>query len=131
MSNRSEIVDLIEWAIDAHRRNIAMAELKKAQLGLVAPEVLDDSINSSSAEIDRLCKMKEHVLNNGKGAPSNGERLDQLSAQISGLQGQVSTIRYELVDVANAVGELRDGCPLFNPDTPEGPLIFVRKRSQD
>ena len=127
-----EITGLFDQAINAHRRNIAKAEIRKADLGLAAPAALDESVASSEREIARLGKLREHAKGNGR--TTNGDRLDQLSAQISGLQGEVLILRRdtgncvdEIGDVKSAVMELRAGCPLFNPDMPDGPLEFVRK----
>ena len=127
MSRREEMIDLFGQAIDAHQRNIAKTEIRKADLGLAAPDILDEEIERSYAEIDRLEKMREKSKSNGKGRVTNGERLDLISAQISTLGGEVSMMHYDMKDIKSVVTELRDGCPLFNPDTPEGPLEFVRK----
>ena len=127
-----EITGLFDQAINAHRRNIAKAEIRKADLGLAAPAALDESVASSEREISRLSKMRDSAKNNGR--TTNGDRLDRLSAQISGIQGEVLVLRRdtsscvnEIADVKSVVMELRGGCPLFNPDTPDGPLEFVRK----
>ena len=132
MTERNEIVGLIDQAINAHRRNIARAEIRKADLGLAAPDILDISIATSDAGIERLIKLRDNAVANGNGKTTNGDRMDQISVQITGLQGELllfhQDVSTEIMDLKCVVMELRDGCPLFNPDTPEGPLVFVRKQ---
>ena len=130
---RNEFASLVDEAIHSHRCNIAKAEIRKGELGLAAPDVLDDIIAKSELEIERLGTMKEKADQNHKIAiKTNGESLDQISAQISGLKAEMllfrQDVRTDIGDLRGVVLELRDGCPLFNADTPEGPLVFVRKQ---
>ena len=131
MSNRLEVLSLIDEAIDAHRKNIARAQIRAADLGLAAPDILSETIVKSNREIDRLILMRQN-LKDGTDGPPDGERFDQISAQVSVLQGEFTTFRQDVrVDInklANVVQELRNGCPLFNPEAKEGPLVFVKKK---
>jgi len=130
---RTEFIGLIDEAIHSHRCNIAKAEIRKGELGLAAPEVLDEIIRKSEQEIERLETMKANADQNHKmKIMTNGETLSQISAQISGLKAEMllfrQDVRTDIGELKGVVLELRDGCPLFNPDTPEGPLVFVRKQ---
>jgi len=130
---RREFLELIDEAIHSHQCNIAKAEIRKGELGLAAPDILDDIITKSELEIERLGAMKEKANQNHKVVvKTNGESIDQISAQISGLRAEMFSfrqdVRTDIGELKDVVLELRDGCPLFNADMQEGPLEFVRKK---
>jgi len=130
---RKEFFGLIDEAIHSHRCNIAKTEIRKGELGLAAPDTLDNFIVTSEQEIERLESMKAKAeRNHRESIKTNGESIDQISAQISGLRAEVLSfrqdVRTDIEKLNDVVLELRDGCPLFNADMQEGPLVFVRKR---
>lgn len=137
MTERQEIVDTIDQAIRAHQRNLARAELKKATGTTNPPAELDAAISYASREIDRLQSLKNRMGNNN-GRVTQKDRMDKLSAQMSEVQGQVisvnGTLRNQsaiLTSIKGTVDTIREECPLFRPDMPEGVLTFVRKQPDD
>ena len=55
---REEFFALIDEAIHSHRCNIAKTETRKGELGLAAPDTLDDSIAMSEQEISIRYQLK-------------------------------------------------------------------------
>lgn len=137
MTERQEIIGTINQAILAHERNLARAELKKAQGDANPPAELDAAISYASREIDRLQSLKNRLGNNN-GRVTQKDRMDKLSAQMSEVQGQVisvnGTLRSQsaiLTSIKTTVDTIKEECPLFRPDMPEGVLTFVRKQPDD
>lgn len=137
MTERQEIIDTIDQAIRAHQRNLAHAELKKAEGDTNPLAELDAAISYASREIDRLQSLKSRMGNNN-GRVTQKDRMDKLSAQVSEVQGQVISVNGTLENqgvILNSIKETIDTieheCPLFRPDMPEGVLTFVRKQPDD
>ena len=137
MTERQEIIDTFDQAIRAHQRNLARAELKKAQGDTNPPAELDDAINYASREIDRLQSLKNRMGNND-GRVTQRDRLDRISAQLSDVQGQMIGVNgtldnhgVMLTGIKTVVDTIEQECPLFRPDMEEGVLTFVRKQPDD
>lgn len=136
MTEKQRIRDTLEAAILEHRQNIATAELQAARNG-DSVEV-SRAISHAEREITRLEHMMAE-LENGKRVTA-ADRADRLSAQIGLVQGELLTVKTMLESADNKLNnhcgqlkehgdilrELRDQCPLFNPDMPEGPLYFKK-----
>lgn len=137
MTERQEIIDTIDQAIRAHERNLARAELKKAQSSSNPPAELDDAISHASREIDRLQSLKARMGNNN-GRVTQKDRMDRISAQLSEVQGQLTSVNgtldnhgMVLTSIRATVGTIEQECPLFRADMEEGVLTFVRKQPDD
>lgn len=133
MTERQEIVDMIEQAIQAHQRNMARAELAKAQCDANPTTELEDTIDYAAREIDRLQALKGRIGDNN-GRVTQKERLDKISAQLSEVQGQVTGVNHTLENhgvllngIKATIDTIEVECPLFRPDMEEGVLTFVRK----
>ena len=135
MTERQEIINTIDQAIRAHQRNLARAELKKAK-GDTNPPV-DDAISYANREIDRLQSLKARMGNNN-GRVTQKDRMDRISAQLSEVQGQITSVNgtldnhgVVLTSIKAVVDTIEVECPLFRPDMEEGVLTFVRKLPDD
>ena len=138
MPDRSEIIAIIDRAILTHHKNLAGAELEKAELATTPAPELDVTIEHSTAEIDRLQAMRLRIVANNRSKVDGEERLDTLSAQLSTLNGQFQSLETTLathgvllVSVNKTTQKIEEGCPLFNPDMQEGILEFVREKTRD
>lgn len=137
MSERQEIIDTIDQAILAHERNLARAELRKAQ-GNTNPTVeLDAAINYASREIDRLQILKDR-MGNHNGRVTQRDRMDKLSAQMGEVQGQMIGVNGTLKNQSVILGSIKTTietiekeCPLFRSDLENGVLTFVRNKPDD
>jgi len=137
VTERQEIIETIDQAIRAHQRNLARAELRKAQGDINPPGEIDAAIGYANREIDRLQSLKARMGNNN-GRVTQRERLDQISAQLSEVQGQLIGVNGTLdnhgamlTSIKATVGTVEQECPLFRPDMEEGVLTFVRKLPDD
>lgn len=137
MTERREIIDTFDQAIRAHQRNLARAELKKAQGDTNPPAELDAAITYASREIDRLQSLKKRMGDNN-GRVTQKDRMDRISAQLSEVQGQMRSVNgtlgnhgVMLTSIKTVVDTIEQECPLFRPDMEEGVLTFVRKLPDD
>ena len=137
MTERQEIIDTFDQAIRAHQRNLARAELKKAQGDTNPSAELDAAITYASREIDRLQSLKARMGNNN-GRVTQKDRMDKLSAQMSEVQGQIISVNGTLnnhgtmlTGIKTTVDTIQQECPLFRADMEEGVLTFVRNPPDD
>jgi len=135
---RSEILSIIDRAILTHQKNLARAELDRAELGKNPSSELDAVVYHTTGEIDRLQAMRERIESNHRSKVANIERLDTLSAQLSALNGHFHSLETTLgvhggllASVNKTTQQIEEGCPLFNPDMQEGILEFVREKARD
>ena len=137
MTERQEIINTIDQAIRAHQRNLARAELKKAKGDTNPPAELDAAISYASREIDRLQALKARMGNNN-GRVTQRDRTDKLSAQLSEVQGQITSVNGTLANhgailssIKTTIDTIEHECPLFRPEMEEGALIFVKEIPDD
>lgn len=113
LQNNEEITGLLDQAITINRRNQMRAELQKAGYGQAVPPIVQNTIDYSQAEIERLGRMKENMAN-GKGtSASNGEQFAGLSAQVSSMRAdfveRVGVMQDEIGVLGQKVDGLGDG----------------------
>jgi len=137
MTERQEIIGMIEQAIRAHQRNMAHAELGKAQSGSNSSVEFENTISHARGEIERLQGLKDRIGNNN-GRVTQKERLDKISIQLSEVQGQVTSVNHTLENhsailsgIKATIDTIEVECPLFRADMEEGQMIFVKKSADD
>ena len=109
LENNEEITNLLDQAITINRRNQMRAELQKAGYGREAPPSVQNTIDYSQTEIERLERLRENMAN-GKGAPAgNGERLVGLSAQVSSMRADFVERVGVMQDEIEVLGQKVDG----------------------